>query len=569
MSRIPDDLFRHVSTGSPFSLCLGLVICEPLCLELYTLDALLAAEREADLHLSAAGARRLRAEILRRLLLAPRTAEAMERLDGFLAGKGVTESDPLRGMARSEVRALRGRGARANPVWTGPGQKALRDLWGRCRAGDGFQGEAVERLLVPRRRSDIGAEEGHPDAVMIPLLVSARDLVETRFPEAVRGCLRRGLCLRVVVENDASAGPATEGPVFHGPQPSEDLRRSIGRAWDLFCRDADPEGRPVIRLPEVLGYLPVEGGSAALAFYCGFGRLARAPGEPVASAVTGALDAGSGRVMAVAGLEEKAAAAQEDGIHRVFHPLDGEGGDSNPAGPRPVGATGGDDLLVGIAGADPAGFAREAARRSAPWHVRLGTVLKIAIFAGLCVGAARLEGVFGACRAATDAARPAVESAVGGEFLRGVAGAGVGLPLALLLALGPYIAFLAVFWALSAQAECLVNWLRYRRWEPGLAAGGVLGGSAGARAFALTDRVKRTAFWLAFAWACWMGLVASWQVARALTSAIPASITDVPPAVRWLAVIAMLAGGLAFLSGYARLAARIRRRFERRCRFLA
>ena len=492
--KIPHELFAHLDRDTPFCLCMGLYLCEPLCLELYTTEALLLAEQEADRLLSAAAVSRLRAMIVRRHLLAPRTPALLERLDSFLA-RFYPEGDPLRVSVRRVRASVRDRRPRPSEVWTGSGQKFLRRLVGEYETTDAITRKALLGLLLPGKLND--QRRWHEACVCsIPIAVSVREFVESRFSEAVRGHLRRGLCLRLEVEMDRELEPKDLRLGFEGAGPSEDVRRSAEVALDLLREESeDFTGRLVVRLPEVMNYISVEGLSIGLALYRAFRYAARSRECPPDVVVTGAIDPDSRRVMPIAGIEEKARAAAEEGAYRFFFPALGSGGTPPPKveGVR----------LVGLNRRDPRGFLREVSRKAAPRHVRVAEGLKVALFFALAGASAPVLQAWSGFHIRGDAMREWIKGWAGSEALAEILYVGFGLPVQLLVLINPFLLFLLIYLALARQIECLVNWVNDRRWKPGLSPAGALSESLGARRFTGRERAFRTLFYFTCYWFFW------------------------------------------------------------------
>lgn len=444
---VPEELFRFLDAPTSHRFCLALYLCEPLCLELYTTEALRLAEREADRMLSVRAAERLRAEIARRDLLFP--------------------------------------GGRGSDVWTERGQARLRALH---ESAEGVIRRAAEGLLLPPR-------EGVTTTV-IPILVSARELIETRFAPAARSCLRPGLCLLVRAEREREGAP---GVLFEGVAPTDDMMRSARTALDLLD-DGQREslGRVVVRLPAVAAFLPIHGGSATLAFAEGFGRLAAGDRCPSGVALTGSVDPVSGRVAAVDGIDEKIAAARATAFHTVCYPSAGEISD--------------DDGLrrVGIPDRDPRRFLREARRRATPWHERLAFALKAALFLGMCVGATPLVPLYETLRGAADGVGPWCDAAFAPGIPRDIAFAGAGIPIALILAFGPIVVFLQIFLLLARQVDCAIGWIRRHRWESDIVP-----------AVQPEARIAKGVFVFLFIWGAWIVVVAATVPLLALPEILP------------------------------------------------
>ncbi|OHB76269.1 MAG: hypothetical protein A2Z34_05650 [Planctomycetes bacterium RBG_16_59_8] len=493
---VPDELFRVLDAPTPHRFCLGLYLCEPLCLELFTTEALLLAGREVDRLLSPRTAERLRVEIARR---------------GLLFSRG-----------------------RRSDIWSERGQRHLREIY---ESEQGVLRKAAEGLLLPP------GEES--TATVIPILVSVVELIETRFAPETRSFLRPGLCLRIRADRERGGG---DGVLFERIAPTDDIARAARKALDLLDEDRRASlGRVVVHLPEVMAFLPVHGGSATLAFAEGFARLADGLRLPSGMALTGSVDPVSGRVAVVAGIEEKIRAATESAFHAVCHPSAGDGVECRDNG---------DIRAIGIPDRDPVRFLHEARRHAAPWQERWGKALKAALFLGMCAGATTLAPLYDALNSAANAVGPWCDAHIGPGIPHDIAYAGAGIPLAILMTVGPLLLFLLLFLIAARQIDCLVNWSRRRRWGPDAPPVGPPRTTG--------ERVAKTFFLFFFFWACWIILVAAAVPILALKEILPSAPEEAGFFHRLLMTVSLLVALFASLlvpvMGFRRLYDRLKRR---------
>lgn len=508
---VPEQLFAALERPTSHCLCLGLSVCEPLCLELYTTEALLVAEREIDRMRASDGAALLRAEIVRRHLLALRTMETLDRLDGFLS-RFYGEADAL----RSALRGARGRPSAPSAIWSSEGQKFVRELAAAYVDDQGFLREALRGLRLDNAKG----------VVSVPLVVSVRDLVQ-QFQLAVRDHLRPGLCLWLRVEYDEEgAGERLLCP--------EQLRAVAATALRLAAQaEGEPPGRMVIDTPPVARLLPIEGGSFALPLYRAFRYLFASQELPADIALTGALDE-AGRVMPVAGVEEKTRAALEGGIHRLFHP----GTDA---------AAGSDaNVAVRIEERTPAAFLREIEKSETPPHVRIANWLKLGLWLGLSaawVASIRIWSVF---YVSPEAVQSAFKELAPWQLIGEALYVGIGVPLQALLLFEPLLILILACWIASRYVECFVNWRKYDRWEPGLQPGNRDPAILSVQRRAAHELAVRRAFRFTLGWVCWsLGLTGTmffYGFSKAMSG---------PPVgaglLRWLVQIAMALGWLVLV----------------------
>lgn len=500
---VPEELFQFLDAPTPHRLCLGIYLCEPLCLELFTTEALLLAEREADRLLSSRSAERLRIEIARRDLLFSR--------------------------------------GRRNDVWSERGQGYLRDL---CGDRQGILGKAAEGLLLPPKDG--------PASAVIPILVSARELIETRFAPGARTSLRPGLCLLVRAERESIG----EGSVlFEGVAPTEDIARSARKAIEILDEEKRGAlGRVVVRLPEVMALLPVEGGSATLAFAEGFARLADGGRLPSGMALTGSVDPVSGRVAVVTGIEEKIRAANESAFHTVCYPFGGDAIECRDNG---------DIRMIAIPHRDPDRFLREVRRRRSPWHARLGMILKATLFLAMCAATTPFAPMYDAIKSAAGMTGPWCDARIGDGIPRDIIHNGVGIPLSLMLVIGPFLLFLLLFLLFARQIDCLVHWARHRRWEPDIAPVGL--------PRTMGERIAKTLFLFFFLWTGWIAVVASGVLFLALKDILPVLSEETGFFHRLLGMaisVGMIVAFFALLVVPVKGFGRVYNRLKRRLRFL-
>jgi len=548
---VPREIFDFVTHDTAWCLCMGVSICEPLCLELYTTEALITAEREADRLLSRQAVERLRTKIVERKLLGTQSSEALQRLDAFL-GRFRNERDPLRSTLRRQLDRMPGNSQRASWVWSTQGQKLIEDLLESYEDDKTFVRGALRAILLPAH-SRKGEREFH-HVVSLPIALSVADFVDSRFQPTAKTCLRRGICLRIEIEYETSSTTTQLGLNFEGPA-SEDLRHVAKAAFDLAVQEQDePEGRLIVRTPAAFDYVPLQGDSAGLALYHGFQYALAGHEYPLGMLVTGAIDGSSARVQPVNGIEEKAEAARDAGISQVFYPsadrLEGPSPTVESVGVMPI-----NDRL-------PQEFTRAAERQRTPKHVRVASRTKIVLFLGLCGAWLALLPFWNLLYVSPDAVDFWFKSNVSSETLAMILRLGIGVAIQLLLLAAPFLLLAFVFILLARVLECATNWIKYGRWEPGLSPADANASAMRARQYTIGQRVVRMCFKFFLVWCFWF-LGMAWLILMGkLTKSVPN-----PPhgqgLLRWIAQIGMVVGGLGLILGVPAIFFVVYRRFRK------
>ena len=506
-----DRVLAVVERPTPHCLCLGLSVCETLCLQLYTTDALLIAEREVDTMRPQEAASRLRAEIVRRYLLAPRSDEALTRLDQFLS-----RFYPERDRLREAVRRAIGRPAAPSAIWSSEGQKFVRELAAVYADDSGFVREALKGLQL---------EQGEHVA-SVPIVVSVRHLIAP-FHTSVRERLRAGLCLRFRVEYDPDV---TAEPLVC----SEQLRAAAATALRFAAKDEGaPPGRVIVEAPAVARHVPIEGGSLALPLYRAFRYLFASQEPPADIALTGAIDE-AGRVTPVGGLDEKSRAAVDAGIGCLFYPAPEASGKSDGG------------VAVAIEERAAAAFLREVEKSATPRHVRIANWLKVGLFIGLFVAWVATIRIWNVFYIPPASVQSAFKELVPWQLVGEAPFIGIGVPLQLLLLLQPFLILLLVYLIMARQLECWVNWRRRGRWEPGLQPGERDAAVVAAHRRSAHELAIRRAFRFTLGWFCWsVGLTGTM-----LCFGLAKTISDLRVGtglLGWVARIAMALGWLALV----------------------
>jgi hypothetical protein len=499
MNPVPPELFEYVDRATPHCLCMGVYLCEPLCRELYTSEALLSAESEADQILSADVARRLRAEIVKRHLLVLRTPSSLKRLDEFVARFYPDAKDPFRATIRREINTLHEGKPRESPIWTKTGQEYINHLIEQRPDDKEFLSDALQELRLPRppKRNEIYIYQNE-DTVSgsLPLLVSTREFVDRYFKQEVRNCLRRGLCIRVLIEISGPAKASADEPICINSELMESTLQSIHQAWDLFKLSYEPEKRLVLRMPNILHYLPLEGRSTDLAFYWAFCHLGRGLSLPPAIGITGSTAPETQQVLPVLGVEEKAIAASECGIHRLCYPL--------PDSQLERSGIINDPRLFGIDEREPLKFILKAQRGSFPWHTWLARSLDVALIAVLLATWIYLWNWFSIFQDASEGIKPWFSQRIGSGYFFTLTYWAIGVPFRILLWSWPLIVFALVYNTLHPYTECAANYMNFHRWEPGLAPAGIIGDDTSVYKLSRKERITRLAVLSILYWFAWI-----------------------------------------------------------------
>lgn len=481
---VPPILFDYLDRNTPHVLCMGVALCEPLCLALFTTEALLAAEQEAERELGPDALVRLRAQIVRRHLTAPWSEDSKRRLDVFLA-RFVPEANPLRRLIRQRT----SRRMLPSGVFSPSGQRALHRFLEEAADDAPFLRAALESLVLRVAESDT---EAKPIA-SVPIAFSVRGFVESAFKEGVRPALRRGVCLRLEVEHLAEDDDARLHLDFQGSTPSADVRASADAALRLVQEDDESvSGRIVLRLPEIASLLPIEGASLGLPLYWAISCAARDRECPPGTVLTGALDPATRRVFPVKGLPEKRQAAEEDGADSFVCPADEE---------QSLAHEPSDAIRTRIVEGDVARkYLRVADRAAAPAHRWLSGTVELVVLAGL-VGVAAPFAHLWNLFIVSDSLDPWISTWTRPGLSHDLAIYALGLPLGILFAIEPLLIFAWVFGEVLPQAQGFVNWKLRGRWERGFNPSGIGDEDEVRRTRTAKQRIGRTVFKLGHGWA--------------------------------------------------------------------